>query len=141
MGYLFVWSGSLWMPIIAHFVNNMAIVGLTFLYSSDLFTINPNNIGANDDNALPVFVSAVMCAFLLLHLFYRERNSKWFDATVVPTHVDPLDYEKKLIDYFDIPVEKARVAESPNHSEVKEEVVQAPTVYAEKKETAVPGKN
>jgi len=36
-GYLFVWSGSLWLPIIAHFINNsIAIIGYTLIYKGNL---------------------------------------------------------------------------------------------------------
>src|SRR5207344_1198984 len=31
LGYLLVWSGSLWLPILAHFVNNASAVLFTFL--------------------------------------------------------------------------------------------------------------
>lgn len=35
--YLFVWSGSLWLPIIAHFINNsIAIIGYTLIYKGNL---------------------------------------------------------------------------------------------------------
>lgn len=36
-GYLFVWSGSLWLPVIAHFINNsIAIIGYTLIYKGNL---------------------------------------------------------------------------------------------------------
>lgn len=35
--YLYVWSGSLWLPIIAHFINNsIAIIGYTLIYKGNL---------------------------------------------------------------------------------------------------------
>lgn len=35
--YFYVWSGSLWLPIIAHFINNaIAIIGYTMIYKGDL---------------------------------------------------------------------------------------------------------
>lgn len=35
--YMLIWSGSLWLPIIAHFVNNlMAIIGYTLIYKGNL---------------------------------------------------------------------------------------------------------
>jgi membrane protease YdiL (CAAX protease family) len=35
--YLFVWSGSLWLPVIAHFVNNLiAVIGFTMIYKGNL---------------------------------------------------------------------------------------------------------
>ncbi len=37
LGYLFVWSGSIWLPIVAHFVNNsIAIIGYTLIDKGSL---------------------------------------------------------------------------------------------------------
>ena len=37
LGYLFVWSGSIWLPIIAHFINNsIAIIGYTLIDKGSL---------------------------------------------------------------------------------------------------------
>ncbi len=35
--YFYIWSGSLWLPIIAHFINNsIAIIGYTLIYKGNL---------------------------------------------------------------------------------------------------------
>lgn len=45
LGYFYVWSGSLWLPIIAHFINNsIAIIGYTMIYKGNLPT-EAENVG------------------------------------------------------------------------------------------------
>lgn len=35
-GYLFLWSGTLWLPVIAHFINNALSVIITWIHTPDL---------------------------------------------------------------------------------------------------------
>ena len=72
LGYLYYWSGSLWLPILAHFVNNAQAV----IFSYHLFKVD---IGAYSifsetkiDPVLALFsFSSVM---LLLYIFYRNLS-------------------------------------------------------------------
>lgn len=45
-GYLVVWSGSLWLPIVAHAFNNITTVVVTWLYNRGSIDIDPNKFGA-----------------------------------------------------------------------------------------------
>ena len=45
LGYLYVWSGSLWVPIIAHFINNAMAVILTWYMERGTIHFNPDTIG------------------------------------------------------------------------------------------------
>ncbi len=45
-GYLLVWSGSLWLPILAHFVNNAAAVTAMWLSGKSLIDPSVGEIGA-----------------------------------------------------------------------------------------------
>lgn len=47
-GYLFVWSGNLWLPVIAHLVNNTIPVVAYYLYSTDLTSIPAEEIGSGN---------------------------------------------------------------------------------------------
>lgn len=70
-GYLLVWSGSMWLPIAAHFVNNaVAVIGM---YMIDKGTIKPEfeEIGSTGDSVYFSFVSIAFVA-LLLWLIKRE---------------------------------------------------------------------
>lgn len=67
MGYLLVWSGSLWLPIVAHFVNNTTGVVLYYLYYNNLVNLNPASLGYATD-ILPLVLSVVLVTVLLFGL-------------------------------------------------------------------------
>lgn len=72
-GYLLVWSGSMWLPIAAHFVNNtVAVIGM---YMIDKGTIKPEfeEIGATGDS---IYLSVVSIAFVALLLWLIKREYK-----------------------------------------------------------------
>jgi membrane protease YdiL (CAAX protease family) len=66
LGYLYYWSGNLWVPIIGHFFNNgLQLVGL-YLYQKGIITFN---IESTDTAPWPlVAISAAMTLGLLLFL-------------------------------------------------------------------------
>ncbi len=68
-GYLYFWSGNLWVAILAHFLNNgLQIVGL---YLNQLGVIS-FDMESTESAPLPVIAIAVVIAFLLL--YYLKRN-------------------------------------------------------------------
>lgn len=80
-GYLLLWSGSMWLPIAAHFVNNaVAVIGM---YMIDKGTIKPEfeEIGSTGDS---VYLSVVSIAFVALLLWLIKREYK-------PTAVEQRD--------------------------------------------------
>ena len=74
LGYLFLWSGSLWLPILAHFINNGAAVIASYLYRNDAISINPDKVGTENDYGL-VLSSAVLTAGLLWYIYKREKDN------------------------------------------------------------------
>ncbi|NTW25664.1 MAG: CPBP family intramembrane metalloprotease [Lentimicrobium sp.] len=70
-GYLFVWSGSVWIPIIAHFVNNTSVVVASFLFNKGISPVPPDDLG-NSISATWIALSAVAC-LLILFVVYRSR--------------------------------------------------------------------
>lgn len=46
LGYFYVWSGSLWLPVAAHFFNNAAAVIMHWLVAREGISINPDTFGA-----------------------------------------------------------------------------------------------
>jgi membrane protease YdiL (CAAX protease family) len=69
-GYLLIWSGSMWVPIIAHFMNNSAGVIYYFFYYKGISTNNLDKIGSQNNGYIYALVSLV-CVGLLLYLFYK----------------------------------------------------------------------
>lgn len=75
MGYLYLWSGSLWLPVAAHFFNNGAAVVLTFLHNRNLLGIDPDTFGtAQGEEA--VLISSGMACTILLVILYRMLTGK-----------------------------------------------------------------
>ncbi|GAB1404677.1 MAG: type II CAAX endopeptidase family protein [Lentimicrobiaceae bacterium] len=65
LGYLYVWSGSVWLPMIAHFVNNGSAVIISFLYYNHFINTSPEAMGETSGMPL-VMLSAMLTAGLLL---------------------------------------------------------------------------
>lgn len=67
LGYLFVWSGNLWVPIIVHFLNNAMGVFLHWMYYGTAEYDKIENIGVKDSwwtTLLSVILTFVITAFL-----------------------------------------------------------------------------
>ncbi len=75
LGYLYLWSGSLWLPILAHFINNGAAVIATYLYKQNSITMNPDTIGTDNDYVTLV-VSTSLTSGLLWLIYRREQRHK-----------------------------------------------------------------
>ena len=74
-GYLLVWSGSLWLPILAHFINNGSAVLFTYLFGSGVITTNPDKLGTTLLDTWWVLISGVICATLIFQLYRSRINS------------------------------------------------------------------
>jgi membrane protease YdiL (CAAX protease family) len=72
LGFLLEWSGSLWLPIIAHFVNNGAAVIMAWLASRNVLPFDPDKIGAGESQILPLLISVAITAAILSMI--REKS-------------------------------------------------------------------
>ena len=71
-GYIFVWSGSLWVPIVMHFVNNSLAVIAYYIFDTD--NSYADTIGAGATWWLGVL--SLMITFLGLLIFYRRTRKQ-----------------------------------------------------------------
>lgn len=69
-GYLFVWSGSLWVPIIGHFLNNAAAVVTAYIYQQNGKSVD--EMFNQDSTDIPVMIISTLVSFLLLRYFYAS---------------------------------------------------------------------
>ncbi len=76
LGYLFYWSGSLWIPIIAHFFNNAAAVIVAYLHFNGHITFDGNEIGIGDNYVLPVITSIIFTCAVLYLIYIKESHKK-----------------------------------------------------------------
>lgn len=72
-GYLYLWTGNLWAPVTAHFVNNLLSVIAEFLFRKGLTDVNAAELG-NTGNALIIIPCVVGCG-LMLTWFYKNKTN------------------------------------------------------------------
>lgn len=68
-GYIFIWSGSLWLPIILHFIFNGITVVAAYLFHKGLIQTEVESFGVSD-NAL-LIISSFLLIIILLFVIYR----------------------------------------------------------------------
>ncbi|NNM16404.1 MAG: CPBP family intramembrane metalloprotease [Bacteroidia bacterium] len=73
-GYMLVWSGSLWVPIIAHFIHNTAVVVSAFVIDKMDIRIEQEMIGVKPEHIPMIISSAILVAFILYYM-YKNRTS------------------------------------------------------------------
>jgi membrane protease YdiL (CAAX protease family) len=73
LGYLFVWSGSLRVPIIVHFINNAFAVILAFLDGRGLVNIDVEQVGASS-NPWVILTSLILSLSILVIIYLHEKR-------------------------------------------------------------------
>lgn len=72
LGYLFVWSGNLWLPVIIHFVNNsMAVL---YYYITGGMDTTIDKIGTSESAVLYVVLSASIVMLLLFFIYLKSKQ-------------------------------------------------------------------
>jgi membrane protease YdiL (CAAX protease family) len=74
-GYLLLWSGSLWLPIIGHFINNAGAVFIAFLIQKNGISEEIETVGAGQGGLLYVVVSSLLVAVLLFVVRKFEKGN------------------------------------------------------------------
>jgi hypothetical protein len=72
-GYLFVWTGSIWVAVLAHFINNAVAVIYYYIFYQGTLEVEPDHIGL-EENALLMIITSVMLTFLLLAVIQKQRK-------------------------------------------------------------------
>lgn len=72
-GYLLVWSGTMWLPMIAHFVNNGVAVILWYFIHKGIISPEMENIGTTSDSYYWVVLSLILIA-VLMWVIKRENK-------------------------------------------------------------------
>ncbi|OFX83588.1 MAG: hypothetical protein A2W99_15250 [Bacteroidetes bacterium GWF2_33_16] len=72
-GYLFYWSGSIWVPITAHFVNNTTAVILYYFFS-DKMSEQIDNFGVSEGTYLFLLVSVFIVSYLLWGFYKKNKK-------------------------------------------------------------------
>ncbi len=70
-GYLFYWSGSLWVPVCAHFINNGAAVSVAYFSQRGTLSGDYENFGATDNIFL--ILLSIIATGVCLWLIYKLK--------------------------------------------------------------------
>lgn len=77
-GYLLVWSGSLWLPILGHFINNGSVVVLSYFYPEMMEAAEINLFGEGSSSWLVIVISALLVAGGVM--LFRKLNMQGVQA-------------------------------------------------------------
>ncbi|TNF45907.1 MAG: CPBP family intramembrane metalloprotease [Bacteroidetes bacterium] len=72
-GYLLVYSGSMWLPIIAHFINNGVAVVAMYMIDKELLSPEIEEIGSTSDS---YYIAAISFVLIYAFLLMIKRQNK-----------------------------------------------------------------
>ncbi len=82
-GYMFVWSGSLWLPILAHFINNSVAVLAYYLVNAKMLNPKVLDFGSIVDSQPHTVIITLLITFIMtlimafgLNQLYKTRNKE-----------------------------------------------------------------
>jgi len=82
-GYLFLWSGTLWLPVISHFVNNAVPVIGSYIQGWDkINTLSENSI-RDQFMMLPIPIIISLVILLYFRNSYKKRADNNFDQSLI----------------------------------------------------------
>ncbi|HRG59951.1 MAG TPA: CPBP family intramembrane metalloprotease [Bacteroidia bacterium] len=82
-GYLLLWSGSLWLPIIGHFVNNAGAVIIAFMIQKAGMPQELETVGVGEGAILYVLVSTFLVGVLLFLVRKNELGHEQYLSSPV----------------------------------------------------------
>jgi membrane protease YdiL (CAAX protease family) len=73
LGYMFYFSGSIWVPMLMHFLNNGTVVLIYFLNNKDITNIDVDTFG---QTSIPILIVSivVMIALFLFSIKYSDKE-------------------------------------------------------------------
>lgn len=72
-GYLTFWSGSLWLPIMIHALNNSILVTTDWINNRSGSQIDVNSIGLGD-NALVLNIASIILTVIVFYALYKQSK-------------------------------------------------------------------
>jgi len=70
-GYLYFWSGTIWLPVLAHFFNNAMAVSISFLTSASTMQL-PGFLTGDSTTSLPLLLISSFITCVLIIIIRRE---------------------------------------------------------------------
>lgn len=89
-GYMLVWSGTLWVPIVAHFIHNSIVVVGLYMVTKNEIPIDPEAFGVEPEHIV-FLIPALIISAGTLYIFYKNRTENFIYATNKngPVNTDP----------------------------------------------------
>ncbi len=75
LGYMFLWTGNIWLPIFAHFINNATAVSVAWLYTSGYIKTDMSNLANFNHNPTLVICFSLFAFFSLLLFWYITKKT------------------------------------------------------------------
>ena len=77
-GYLVVWTRSLWVPIIAHALNNSLVVVATYLANTQVIEASGiDSLGLPQEGQFPIMaIASAIVTALIIYIFVKTRKTK-----------------------------------------------------------------
>jgi hypothetical protein len=72
LGYLLWWSGNLWLPVLAHFINNSGAVVFAYIAARNQMPFNHETIGTSVSDLPVLIISALIAGYIL---FRFKKNA------------------------------------------------------------------
>ena len=89
-GYLLVWTGTMWVPILAHFVNNaMGVLGY-YLIDKEVISKDIEELGTSSEQ-FPMVLFSLISVALLLFLIYRNHWERKMPANHIDSQAPRID--------------------------------------------------
>ena len=76
LGYMFLWSGSIWPGMLTHFINNGIAVLLIWLANRGSISVDADKLGVQEGGVMYVIISVIMVTASLLLVYKTERKNK-----------------------------------------------------------------
>ena len=73
-GYLLLWSRNLWLPILAHFINNGVAVIFYYIFGAEIVEKEIDSIGTESGNLFIALGALVLVTLLLISVYKEEWN-------------------------------------------------------------------
>jgi membrane protease YdiL (CAAX protease family) len=89
-GYLLVWTGTMWVPILAHFVNNTMGVFGYYLIDKGTISKDVEEWGTGTDQ-FPLVLFSLASVGLLLFLIYRDSDKTKMPANQIDSQAPRID--------------------------------------------------
>jgi membrane protease YdiL (CAAX protease family) len=72
-GYLFVWTRSIWIAVLAHFINNGVAVIYYYIFFRGAVEVEPDQIGM-EENGIILVIASMVLTILLLAVIQQQRK-------------------------------------------------------------------